>query len=135
MSRRGLALAEAAQSFLGVAFRLYGRDPATGLDCVGLITVSLQAIGERPECPKGYRLRNSSIDAWLTAASRSGLTSVKSPISAGDILLVRPGPQQHHLLIAESQSSAIHAHAGLGRVVREPLDQNPSLEEIWRLID
>jgi hypothetical protein len=35
----------------------------------------------------------------------------------GDVLLVRIGPCQFHLLIAASSGRFIHAHAGLRRVV------------------
>ena len=39
------ALARAAAGCLGVRFRLHGRDPATGLDCLGLLGAALVATG------------------------------------------------------------------------------------------
>lgn len=126
---------QAARGLVGVRFRLHGRDPATGLDCIGLVAVSLRKIGVSPDIPVGYALRNSSISSWLTLASRSGLKMADLPIEPGDVLLSKPGPQQHHIMIAETTSSAIHAHAGLRRVVCQPLDAGISLAAHWRLIE
>ena len=38
----------------------------------------------------------------------------------GDLILARPGPAQHHLLVASGPDRFIHAHAGLRRVVAMP---------------
>ena len=48
------ALAEAALGLLGVPFRLHGRDPATGLDCVGLVAEALRRAGRRPDASPGH---------------------------------------------------------------------------------
>jgi cell wall-associated NlpC family hydrolase len=130
---RGAALAEAASGFVGVAFRLHGRDPASGLDCVGLVAASLAACGCAPMVPVGYRLRNASIAGWIGCAARSELVPVDGPPQAGDVLLTCPGPGQHHLMIADTAASAIHAHAGLGRVVRQALPDRAQLRLAWRL--
>jgi len=129
----GKRLAQAAVGLLGVRFRLYGRDPETGLDCVGLVAASLTAIGRQPKVPRGYRLRNTGIDQWLGLAERSNLRPVLTKPLAGDVVLIEPGPAQNHLLIVEDAGSVIHAHAGLGRVVRQALD--PSIAHLirWRL--
>ena len=132
---RGDELARIACGFLGTPFRLHGRDPSIGLDCVGLVTASLTAMGVPVITPVGYRLRNRKIDQWLGAATDAGLTTVHDQIAAGDVLLIRPGPMQHHLLIAASPASAIHAHAGLGRVVRQPIEVNAAHIKQWRLTD
>ena len=39
--RSGAAIAAAARALVGVPFRLQGRDPALGLDCVGLVGAAL----------------------------------------------------------------------------------------------
>ena len=41
----GRALALAAESYVGASFRLHGRDPITGFDCLGLVLVALAEIG------------------------------------------------------------------------------------------
>lgn len=127
-------LAAAASKFIGVAFRLSGRDPTVGLDCIGLVVASLRAIGIQVADPAGYALRNRAIGRWLKCAGQSSLTLVRAPIERGDVLMVRTGPQQHHVLIADTPATAIHAHAGLRRVVRQPLAKGQRVEAHWRLI-
>ena len=128
-------LAQAAASFVGTPFRLHGRNPDTGLDCVGLLIVSLEAVGVHSTRPTGYALRNTSIGTWLPYAEEWKLRDARGAILAGDVLLISSGPNQHHIQIAQSSSAVIHAHAGLRRVVRERLSRKPSLEAHWRLAD
>ena len=116
----GAAIAARAEALVGVPFRLHGRDPSTGLDCVGVVAVALSD-GKRPiVAPTGYALRNRSIADRLDCAARAGLIDVDGSVAPGDILLVRPGPGQHHLLVAAADNRFIHAHAGLRRVVSLP---------------
>jgi len=128
----GRALAGAAASFIGVRFRLHGRDPESGLDCVGLVSASLAAIGRQPLSMSGYGLRNCNVRNWFGAAKHSGLRLVSGKIEAGDVLVVSPGPLQHHLLVAEDEPWAIHAHASLQRVVREPIIPSSLITTHWR---
>lgn len=130
---RGQKLANAAAHFIGVRFRLHGRNPEDGLDCIGLIACSLRAIGDNPTIPEGYHLRNTSPLSWIGCAELSGLKTATGTIEAGDILLTKPGPGQDHLLIAENEREAIHAHAGLRRVVRQPLSTTGTIQTHWRL--
>lgn len=130
---RGHALAKAAATFIGVRFRLQGRDPMGGLDCVGLLACSLEVIGFQPIAPKGYRLRNTDPLRWFHCASDSGLVPVDGPTAIGDVLLIKPGPGQQHLVIVEGKASVIHAHAGLRKVVRQPIDLNGDKLAHWRL--
>lgn len=118
---------------IGTPFRLHGRDPANGLDCVGLIYVSLEAIGRRPLAPTAYSLRNRSITGWLRFAALNGLAPVTGTIIAGDVMLVQLSSVQHHLLIAAGHGSAIHAHAGLGKVVRQPFTDCDPVRAHWRI--
>lgn len=120
MNRRGAALAGAAESLIGTPFRLHGRDPACGLDCVGLVAQVMKTSGLRAVIPAGYGLRNSDIAAMLEGVSASGLVETTGEVEPGDILLVKTGPAQFHLLIASGRSRFIHAHAGLRRVVATP---------------
>lgn len=133
MSEPGDALAEAALGLLGCPFRLHGRDPDTGLDCVGLVSAALTASGAQPVVPIGYGLRNLSIDQWLPLAERSGLEPSSGPLRAGDVLLIALAHCQHHLVIAADAVSVIHAHAGLRRVVRQPLDLDWRICAQWRV--
>ena len=110
----------AALALLGVPYRRFGRDPATGLDCVGLVVCAHAGAGiTATAVPDRYRWRDvdgSTIDRWLRAA---GCVAV-SDKAAGDILVqAMPGGQMHMLIVA-SDDLFIHAHAGLGRVVAMP---------------
>ena len=132
---RAELLATAAAGFVGAPFRLHGRSPASGLDCIGLLVVSLQAIGAPVDPPVGYAIRNRAIDRWLEHAARSGLIEAAGAIRPGDVLLTRPGPAQHHIMIAEHAGAAIHAHAGLRRVVRQRLSPSMELAAHWCVAD
>lgn len=129
----GQRLAKAAAELIGTPFRLQGRDPRFGLDCVGLVAVSLARIGRNPQPPSGYRLRNTSIDRWIDGAEASSLYRTTGRISPGDVVLVEPGPAQAHLLIAENENAFIHAHAGLRRVSRLIGTLPWAVERHWRL--
>lgn len=130
---RGASLADAASRFIGVRFQLNGRDPRRGLDCIGLIACSLEVIGEKPVVPEGYSLRNSDPSRWFNCAELSGFERESGPFEAGDVLLIKPGPGQHHLMIAANQRDVIHAHAGLRRVVRQPIVSATKFLAHWRL--
>jgi len=130
---RPTRLGEAALALMGSPFRLHGRDPATGLDCVGLVFASLAAIGRRPVAPRGYGLRNLSIDQWLDLAERSGLERAPGPVGADEVLLVALGYGQHHLMITTGRDEVVHAHAGLRRVVSHRLDPDSAIGAKWRV--
>ena len=129
----GRDLAAAAEALVGTPFRLHGRDPATGLDCVGVVVAALTAIGRAVESNAAYALRNRSIVGLLELAEANGLTDTRAPLAPGDLVLVRPGPGQHHLLVAAGPALFIHAHAGLRRVVIQPGPLPWPIERRWRL--
>lgn len=133
MTDPGEALASAAVEMVGCPFRLHGRDPATGLDCIGLVSAAMAASGGQPVPPTGYALRNLAIDHWLPLATRSGLVPSLGPVCSGDVLLITLAHCQHHVVIAADARSVIHAHAGLRRVVRQPLDSTWQIRAKWRL--
>lgn len=116
----GADLARAAETLIGAPFKLHGRDPALGLDCVGVVAAAFARAGIAAEAPRLYALRNARIDDALAFAARAGLAECIGPIAPGDVLMVRPGPAQHHLLVAARGARFIHAHAGLRRVVATP---------------
>ena len=114
------SLDEAARGFLGTPFRLHGRDPATGLDCVGLVLASLAACRLPAPPVLHYGLAQAAIDHLLPLARTAGLVS-GDPDASGAILLLAPGPARHHLAI-RTRGGFVHAHAGLRRVVETPGD-------------
>lgn len=133
MSARGAAIAKAALGLVGCRFRLQGRDPATGLDCVGLVHAALAAAGAVPVAPYGYGLRNIAVDGWISFAAQSGLVEARGPICAGDVLLLGLGYAQHHLVIAIDDLRVVHAHAGLRRVVLQPREPTWQIDAAWRI--
>ena len=129
------AFARAAERLVGTTFRLYGRDPQTGLDCVGLVITALTATGRRVVDPAGYQLRNSSIDRWLGLMGEAGFAPAHASLEPGDVAIVVAGPAQHHLLIASQANTFVHVHAGLRRVVCQPGPLPWPVHSRWRLIE
>ena len=115
------AFAAAAEALSGTPFRLHGHDPATGLDCVGLVVAALERCGRRTVAPEGYALRALSVAPLLGFAERNGFCAhdPRTPTQTGDLVLLRLSAIQAHLAIALNHDRFVHAHAGLGKVVIE----------------
>ncbi|WP_068094957.1 NlpC/P60 family protein [Novosphingobium rosa] len=126
------ALAGAAASLIGSPFRLHGRDPQTGLDCLGLVGAALGMAGRPLALPHNYALRMRGIDPLLPLADSAGLLPAEGAPEAGDVLLLHVGPCQFHLGIVARDLGLIHAHAGLRRVVHSP-DPQGAIIARWRL--
>lgn len=126
----GEQLAEAALALVGTPYRLHGRDPRVGLDCVGVLAA---ALGQPGSVPNGYALRMRRIPDTASLVGGLGLTEANGAIQPGDVLMLRPSPCQFHLAIASDARSMIHAHAGLRKVVRGPRPEWP-LAAHWRLL-
>ena len=129
------ALALAAETLTGCPFRLHGRDPATGLDCLGVVLAALEAIGRRAAFVGDYALRMRSVAALTDNARALGFTAATGARQAGDVILFVPGCHQYHLGIATSGGALIHAHAGLRRVVCAPQPAEWDAIGHWRLTD
>ena len=109
----------AAEALCGAPFRLHGRDPATGLDCVGLVAAALERCGRAVVAPDGYALRALSVTPLLGFAAQNGFVALDlcALHKPGDLLLLRPSAIQAHLAIVLEGNRFVHAHAGLGKVV------------------
>lgn len=119
------AVVAAARALVGVRFRLHGRVPERGLDCVGLAALVLGRVA-----PEGYGLRSGDegqAREWLRVAGLRQMEEARP----GDLLLVRPGPLQLHLMI-RVPGGHVHAHAGIGRVVEMPGDSPWPVIGFWR---
>lgn len=125
-------LARAARSLVGVPFRPYGRDPASGLDCLGVL---LAARGLPLTLPGRPPLRSRRPPATAETAAALGFEPAAGPMRAGDVVLTRPGALQHHIAIATAPDRFVHAHAGLRRVVESPLPDAWPVAGHWRLPD
>lgn len=133
MSAPAEGFARAAESLVGAPFLLHGRSPETGLDCVGLVSCALDRAGLSPRAPRGYALRNRSIARHLALAAANGFAPAEGAIRRGDLLLLIPGPAQHHLAVATGARDLVHAHAGVRRVVRQAGPLPWRLARHWRL--
>ncbi len=129
------AFASAVETFTGTPFRLNGRDRRTGIDCVGLVACALEQIGITVAAPRGYRLRQSSIERMLEAVPEAFREQASTSAAVGDLVLVQPGPSQHHLCVITTADSFVHAHAGLRKVVRQSGPIPWPCLKVWRLSD
>ncbi len=128
----GVELAEAARALVGTRFRLGGRDPATGLDCIGLLEAAMHCCGRPVRLPHGYSLRLLDADAWLPNPAKAGFIMAAPPFAPGDAVLLRVGPAQFHLAIRAVDSGWVHAHAGLRRVVHQTATPDGEIVHHWR---
>ena len=110
-------LAGAAMALVGCPFRLHGRDPRTGLDCVGLVAAAMAATGRNAAFPTGYTLRRREVGALDGIAGALGYREARGAVLRGDVVLYRVGPCQFHFGIAAGDGQLVHAHAGLRRVI------------------
>lgn len=103
-----------ARALVGARFRLHGRDPATGLDCVGVVAAALG----RSDAPTGYALRGGSADGLANIMDKTGLVRAADAMP-GDVLLIEAAAMQFHLGVWTGDGF-VHADAGLRRVVETP---------------
>lgn len=126
------AIVAAARACLGVPFRFQGRDPAIGLDCVGLVDFAYRAVGAKPVLPAVYALRGGDLRDAEARLSAGGFVSIEGgAVGAGDLLVLRPGARQLHLAV-HSGPAFIHADLGLRRVVETPGHPPWPLLGSWR---
>lgn len=108
-------IAAAARGCIGARFRPHGRDPAHGLDCVGVAAV---AFGRT--VAGDYPLRGGRAEAIGARIGAAGLVAI-DPMAAGagDLVMIAAGPGQLHLAVLTA-AGFVHADAGLRRVVETP---------------
>lgn len=117
---------------VGVTFRPQGCDPATGLDCVGLVWAAYAAAGRPLVRPAGYPLRGWSRIQVEAGLLHAGFVPVVGARREGDLVLVAYPAGQFHLGLT-GLDRLVHAHAGLRRVVETPLDDAMRGVACWRL--
>jgi len=117
-----------ARTLVSTGFRLHGRDPATGLDCVGLVA---SAAGVTHGVPTGYALRGGRAQHFISLIDTFASRRTGRP-RRGDVLMIVAGPAQYHLGIWTGHSF-IHAHAGLRRVVETPGAPEGEIVAAWHI--
>jgi lipoprotein Spr len=127
----GHAIVARARACLGVRFRPQGRNPACGLDCVGLVLVALGPVMGGHAVARDYALSGSGLAAQAEAGlADAGGMQVAAGVP-GDIVLFEPAKGQGHLAVL-SEQGVIHAHLGLRRVVEAPFDRTWGVRSIWQ---
>ena len=120
----------AARDLVGTRFRLQGRDPATGLDCIGVITAAYAAAGVRLAAIEDYPLRGVPVERALAVLANLPVERVEGIGRAGDFgLYLLPAGQLHFAMIGADR--LVHADAALRRVVEAPLDRLPVPTGRW----
>ena len=117
---------------VGTTFRPQGSDPATGLDCVGLVWAAYAVAGRALERPRGYPLRGWPCERIEAALAAAGFAAISNGVRAGDVALIAHPARQYHLALL-GPGTFIHAHAGLRRVAETPLDAATRAAARWRL--
>jgi hypothetical protein len=116
------------RSLIGTRFRLHGRDPAYGLDCVGLLAV---IHGISNAVPDDYPLRSAPAAQWEQWLGRFAFAVSIGAEMAGDVLMLMTGPGALHRGHFTG-FSLIHADAVLRRVVERPLPLPWPVIGVWR---
>lgn len=131
MSGHGEQAWSCARTMLGVRFRLQGRSPENGLDCVGLVIAAYSGAGIPLRAIDDYALRGFPKEQALAAMDSAGFERVDDRVRAGDVaLFALPARQLHFALLAPDQ--LIHADAALRRVAAAPLTRLPPAMARWR---
>lgn len=128
--RGGAEVAARARALVGTKFRPQGRQPDQGLDCIGLVVLAAGI----PDAlvPRRYSARSAiSVPPELREMARP---VPPEDAAAGDALIVRTGPGQHHMLILVPDGF-VHADFRLGRVAEVPGAVPWPVISAWRFIE
>lgn len=110
---------DAARKYLGVKWKHQGRNPESGLDCLGLVVQVAKDMGMTPHDPVDY---TKSPDGQRLLAELNTQLNPVVDYDTGDILLIRMGTNPQHLAFVTESGGIIHSYANIRRVVEHPLD-------------
>lgn len=113
----GLHFADRARALVGTRFRPQGRDPATGLDCIGLVAACFDIPSER--VPRDYRLRGGDLSRIKREMGEHFRRVPLAKRRPGDVLLFSISAEQAHLAVGTPEG-LVHADARLRRIVERP---------------
>ena len=133
MTGRAAAIVERARALIGVRFRPQGRSIEHGLDCIGVI---IMATGiPKARARHDYDLRFSDPKEVHRNFIACGMLRIPLDMTEeGDILLVRAGGRQLHVLLL-TDLGYLHADAALRRVVEVPGSVPWPILSAWRCPD
>lgn len=120
-----MTLSEAARAYLGVPFRHQGRNPAVGLDCVGLLVVAGCAIGLPVELHDCHNYGRDPSDGLLDRHLASAFGAPVATMLRDDVVSIHyAGPARHVGIVGQvgDRLTLIHTSQGLGKVVEHGID-------------
>ncbi|MFN3387431.1 MAG: peptidoglycan endopeptidase [Allosphingosinicella sp.] len=130
---RGERVAARARSLVGARFRPQGRDPETGLDCVGAAAAAAGVAAERIR--RDYAMRGQTLAEIEHDLCDLGCVPVPGGAAApGDVIVCATGPAQFHILVSTA-TGFVHADARLRMVVERPLPPPWPVVGVWRLAE
>jgi murein DD-endopeptidase / murein LD-carboxypeptidase len=113
--------ADAATRCIGARFRLQGRDPSTGLDCVGLVAWCAQTIGLPVMDSNDYVLASSAEKLMPHLLASGFVMRPDLRPRAGDVLIFKLQNSLNHVGICTPRG-VVHADMRFRRVVEHRLD-------------
>lgn len=134
-----------ARQFVGVPWKHQGRDPATGIDCVGLVVLYLRQLGIEPDDRADYGPDPdgslwAEICRCLGAPVATGRGSAREA-RAGDVVVLEftSRAPRHVGIVSEFQGAPHLIHADSAKTVRKvveiPLDRRwaSRIVGVWRI--
>jgi murein DD-endopeptidase / murein LD-carboxypeptidase len=106
----------AARACVGVRFRLQGRDPASGLDCIGLVIWSARQCGLALPDAQDYVLTDNPMRLDVALRAAPILPVDPASLVAGDLVRLLSNGQPLHLAIC-GEGTLIHSDMRCRKVV------------------
>lgn len=106
-----------ARALVGTRFRPQGRDPALGLDCIGLILCVFDLPADQAR--QDYRMRGRHREEMMDALAKPFRRIARPRRRAGDVLLLQVAPEQLHLGVM-TEAGLVHSDARRRKVVETP---------------
>jgi cell wall-associated NlpC family hydrolase len=120
--RRGVIAA--ARSFIGAPFRHRGRLP-TGMDCLGLVVLSMRAVGVEMHDRRAYGRDPVADGIAIAARAHFGDPIPLDTLTPGDLVLMRWHKRPNHVAIVTDYPlgglALIHSLLEAGHVVEHRL--------------
>lgn len=111
------ALIEACRSLLGVRFRHQGRNPAIGVDCIGMLGWGVRQIGRCFQDVRGYGNEPHKNGLRQGLVTNLGEPIPRASMRAGDIPLMRLGGEPRHVGLITNHPDGglalLHVHSEL----------------------
>lgn len=128
-----VTISEAAKSFVGTRFLHQGRDPASGLDCVGVWVAALRKAGFAVRDSRCYARFPCGRTLLAKASEQFSEVSVKHAV-AGDMLVIRVPRSKlaRHVGVYVGDGMMVHSEARRGFVALDRVDWS-AVDAVFRV--